>query len=231
MYLLKKDRKLLILIDNTPNQPTKFTDVTLKISSNVAGDSNDENNFPHNLLLTNTQVSKLRRAFTNGSLANIKLIKTQMHKIGQSGGNLGRLSGLLLKSELSLIRNILKPLAETALMPLVLTAVVSATNAAIHKKIFESGNTTLIISNEEMNDVIKIIKSFQESGLLMPAHPLANAETQKYYQNEPKFNDVYSRNNLPKIKDGAYVINRDEFKSIGTQRIALYPNGNNIRTY
>ena len=231
MYLLKKDRKLLILIDNTPNQPTKFTDVTLKISSNVAGDSNDENNFPHNLLLTNTQVSKLRRAFTNGSLANIKLIKTQMHKIGQSGGNLGRLSGLLLKRELSLIRNILKPLAETNLMPLVLTAVVSATNAAIHKKMFESGNTTLIISNEEMNDVIKIIKSFQESGLLMPAHPLANAETQKYYQNEPKFNDVYSRNNLPKIKDGAYVINRDEFKSIGTQRIALYPNGNNIRTY
>ena len=48
------------------------------------------------------------------------------------------------------------------------------------------------------------------------------------YQNEPKFNGVYSRNNLPKIKDGAYVINLDEFKSIGTHWIALYVNGNNI---
>ena len=50
----------------------------------------------------------------------------------------------------------------------------------------------------------------------MPSHPLTNFEIQKYYQNEPKFNGVYSRNNLPKIKDGAYVINLDEFKSIGT---------------
>ena len=50
----------------------------------------------------------------------------------------------------------------------------------------------------------------------------------KYYQSEPKFNGVYSRNNLPKIKDGAYVTNLDEFKSIGTHWIALYVNGNNI---
>ena len=62
----------------------------------------------------------------------------------------------------------------------------------------------------------------------MPPHPLTYFEIQKYYQNEPKFNDVYSRNNLPKIKDGAYVINRVEFKSIGTHWIALYVNGNNI---
>ena len=62
----------------------------------------------------------------------------------------------------------------------------------------------------------------------MPSHPLTNFEIQKYYQNEPKFNGVYSRNNLPKIKDGAYVINLDEFKSIGNHWIALYVNGNNI---
>ena len=62
------------------------TEVTLKISSNVVGDSNNENNFPYNLLLTNTQGSKLRKAFGNDSLANIKLPKTQLHKIGQSGG-------------------------------------------------------------------------------------------------------------------------------------------------
>ena len=57
---------------------------------------------------------------------------------------------------------------------------------------------------------------------------MKNFEIQKYYQNEPKFNGVYSRNNLPKIKDGAYVINADEFKSIETYWIALYVNGNNI---
>ena len=55
----------------------------------------------------------------------------------------------------------------------------------------------------------------------MPLHPLTNFEIQTYYQNEPKFNSVYSRNNLPKIKDGAYVINLHEYKSIGTHWIAL----------
>ena len=62
----------------------------------------------------------------------------------------------------------------------------------------------------------------------MLLHPLTTFEILKYYQNEPKFNGVYSRNNLPKIKDGAYVINLDEFKSIGTHWIALHMNGNNI---
>ena len=58
------------------------TEVTLKLSSNVVGNSNDENNFLYNLLLTNTQVSKLHKAFANNSLTNIKLSKTQLHKIG-----------------------------------------------------------------------------------------------------------------------------------------------------
>ena len=62
----------------------------------------------------------------------------------------------------------------------------------------------------------------------MPPHPLTNFEIQKYYQNEPKFNGFYSRNNLPKIKDVAYVINLDEFKSIEIHWVALYVNGNNI---
>ena len=61
------------------------TEVTLKISLKAVGDSDDENDFPHKLLLTYTQVSKLRKAFPNGSSANIKLSKTQLHKIGQSG--------------------------------------------------------------------------------------------------------------------------------------------------
>ena len=61
----------------------------------------------------------------------------------------------------------------------------------------------------------------------MPPHPLTNFEIQKYYQNKTIFNGVFSRNNLPKIKDGAYVIRLDEFKSIGTHWEALYVNGNN----
>ena len=62
----------------------------------------------------------------------------------------------------------------------------------------------------------------------MPRHPLTNFEIQKYYQNEPKFDGVYSRSNLPKIKDGAYLINLDEYKSIGAHWIALYVNANKI---
>ena len=61
----------------------------------------------------------------------------------------------------------------------------------------------------------------------MLPHPLTNCEIQKYYQNEPKFNGVYAKNNLPKIKDRPCVINLDEFKWIGTHWIALYVNGNN----
>ena len=65
----------------------------------------------------------------------------------------------------------------------------------------------------------------------MPPHPLTNFEIQMYYQNQPKFNDVYSRNNLPKIKDGVYIINLDEYKSIVTHWIALYVNGNSNVIY
>ena len=79
------------------------TEVTLKISTNVVGDSNDENNFPHKLLLNNTQVSRLHKAFANSSSANIKLSKIQLHKIRESGGFLGRLLGPLLKTGLTLI--------------------------------------------------------------------------------------------------------------------------------
>ena len=139
----------------------------MKISSNVVGDSNDENNFRHKLLLTNTQVSRLRKAFANGSSANIKLSKTQLHKIGQTGRFLGKLLLPLLKTGLPLIENILKPLAKSVLILLRLTAVASATYAVIHKKMFGSGNTTLIISNEEMNDIKKIINAIEEYGLLI----------------------------------------------------------------
>ena len=65
----------------------------------------------------------------------------------------------------------------------------------------------------------------------MPPFPLTNFEIQKYYQNEPRFNGVYSRDNLPKIKDGAYIINLDEYSDIGTHWVALYVHNNNDVTY
>ena len=66
-------------------------------------------------------------------------------------------------------------------------------------------------------------------GFLIPPHPLTNFEIQRYYENEHRFNGVYSRNNLPKkIKDGAYVINLDEYADVGTHWIALFCNRNEI---
>ena len=62
----------------------------------------------------------------------------------------------------------------------------------------------------------------------MPPHPLTNFEMKKYYQNEPRFNDVYSRDNLPKTNDEAYVINLDEYSDIGTHLIALYVLNNSV---
>ena len=62
----------------------------------------------------------------------------------------------------------------------------------------------------------------------MPPHLLTNFQTQRYYQNEPKFNGIYSRNNLAKWKTGLYVINLDEYQSIETHWIALYVNGADV---
>ena len=90
-----------------------------------------------------------------------------MHKIGQSRGFLRRFLGPLLKTGLPLIRNVLEPLAKSVLVPLGLTASTSATDAAVYMKMFGSGTTILIISNEVMNDVMKIIESLEESGLLI----------------------------------------------------------------
>ena len=120
-------------------------------------------NFPHKLILTNRQVLNLRKAFANNSSANIKLSKTQLSKMIQSGGFLSRLLGPLLKTGLPLISNVSKTLAKSVLIPLGLTA-----DAGIHKKILESGNTTaLIISDDEINDIIKIIKPLEDCGLLL----------------------------------------------------------------
>ena len=108
------------------------TDVVLRLSSNMMGDN--EANFPHKLLLTTRQVSNLREALANNSLADIKLSKTQLSKMIQSGGFLSRLLGPLLKTGLPLIKNLIKPLAKSVLIPLGLTAAAAAADAGIDKK-------------------------------------------------------------------------------------------------
>ena len=198
---------------------------------------------------------------------DIKLSKTQISEIIQSEGFLGELLGPLLKTGLPLIKNAIKPLAKSILIPLGLTAAASAADAGIKKKI-GSGTTTLIISNEEMNDIMKIVQALQDSGILLkgitetiknetkgqkgsflsmllgtlgasllgnlltgkgivragegviragegikkkaliPRPPLTNFETEEYYEKEPRFNGVYSKDNLPNTrKNVAYVIN------------------------
>ena len=145
------------------------TDVVLRISSNMVGNSNDNTNFPHELLLTNRQVANIRKAFANRSSTDIKLSKTQFSKMIQSGGFLGRLLGPLLKTGLPLMKSVIKPLAKSVLIPLGLTAAASAADAGIHKKILGSGhnNTNLIISNDEMDDILKLVKSLENSGVLL----------------------------------------------------------------
>ena len=120
------------------------TEVFLRLSSNMIGNSNDETNFLHKLLLTNRQIANIRKAFANNSSVDIKLSKTQLSEMIQSGGFLGKLLGLLLKTGLSLIENVIKPLAKSVLIPLGLTAAAaSAADAGILIKILGSGKCPL----------------------------------------------------------------------------------------
>ena len=86
----------------------------------------------------------------------------------QSGGFLGRLLGPLLRTGLPLMKSVIKPLAKRILIPVGLTAAASAAKSGIHKKILGSGhNTTLIVSNDEIEDILKIVKSLEDSGILL----------------------------------------------------------------
>ena len=106
------------------------TGTTLRISLKMF----NVNNLPQELLLTTRQKTKIRNAFNNNTSTNIKLSKAQINKIIQSGGFLGKLLGPLLKTGLSLIKNVIKPLAKSVLIPLGLTTAASAADAGIHKK-------------------------------------------------------------------------------------------------
>ena len=137
------------------------TDVVLRLSSSMVGNSDHDTNFPHKLLLTSRQTLSLRKVFNNHISADIKFSKAQLTKM-QKGGFLKFLM-LLLKSGLRLLKSVVKPLGMMGL-----TAAASATDAAINKKILGSGNhTTLIISNDDMQDLLKIVKSLEDSGILL----------------------------------------------------------------
>ena len=111
----------------------------------------DKNNLPHELLLTTRQRIKLRNVFNNNMLTGTKLSKAQISKIIQSGE-------FLSKTAVPLTKNILVPLGTTA--------ATSAIDSGIQNKIHGSGVTTLIISNEAMNDIMKIIQALEESNIL-----------------------------------------------------------------
>ena len=138
-------------------------DVVLRISSNMVSNSKDNTNFPYELLLTNRQVANIRKAFANHSSIDIKLSKTQLSKMIQSGGFLGNLLGKLAGP----LMKVAMPLAKNLLAPLGLSAAMSAIDGSIEKKMLGSGTTTLVISNDEMDDILKIVKSLENSGVLL----------------------------------------------------------------
>ena len=143
------------------------TKVVLRLLSNMIGNSDDKINFQHELSLTNRQAANLREAFANNSSSDIKVSKNQLSNTLQSEGFLGRRIDPLLKPGLPLMKNLMKPLAKSVLIPIGLSAASPAADSEIHKKILRSGTTTLIISNDETEDIIDIVKSLEDSGLLL----------------------------------------------------------------
>ena len=137
------------------------TDVILRLSSNIIGNSDDESNFPHKLLLNIRQVANISKAFANLTSTDIKLSKAQLTKM-QKGGFL-RFLAALLKSGLPLLKSVIKPLRMLGI-----TAAASATDAAVNKNILGSGGrTTLIIFSDDMHNLLNIVKSLEDSGLLL----------------------------------------------------------------
>ena len=148
----------------------------------MVSNSNDNTNFTHELLLTNRQVANIRNSFANHPSIDIKSSKTQLSKMIQSGGFLGNLLGKLAGP----LIKVAIPLAKNVLAPLGLSAPMSAIDGSIKKKILGSGATTLKISNDEMDDILKIVKS------------LENSEKNNYEQIIDNIRNVKSINDLNK---------------------------------
>ena len=122
----------------------------------------DGNDLPQELLLTTRQKTKLRNPFNNNTSADIKLSKAKIVKIIQSAGFLGSLLSKLAGPLMKIVF-----LAKNVLAPLGITAAASALDAEIQKQIHGSGHTILIISIEEMNDIMKIVQALKDSNILL----------------------------------------------------------------
>ena len=135
----------------------------------MVANSNDNTNFPHELLLTYRQVASIRKGFAKNTSIDIKLSKTQLSKMVQSRGFLGNLLGKLAGP----LMKVAMPLAKNVLASLGISAAMSAIDGNIKKKMFGSGatksagTTTLIISNDKMDDILKIVKSLEDSNVLL----------------------------------------------------------------
>ena len=137
------------------------TDGILRLSLNMIGNSDNEADFSHKLVLTNREVANIRKAFANRTSTDIKFSKAQLTRM-QKGGFL-RFLAPLLKPGLPLLKSVIKPLGLLGL-----TDVASVTDVAINKTVLGSGgHTTLIIFNDDMQDLLKIVKSLEDSGLLL----------------------------------------------------------------
>ena len=155
----KVDCKLMNVQLNKLKKAVKFNKgATLRLSNR----NFNKDETPHELLLTTRQNTKLRNALINNSATYIKLSKAQIKKIIQSGGFLGKLLSKLAGS----LMKVAMPLAKNVLAPLGLTAAMSAIDRSIKKKIHGSG-VKLIIEQEEMKDIMKIIKALENSGILL----------------------------------------------------------------
>ena len=119
------------------------------------------NDLPHELLLTR-ETTKLRNAIENNMSTDIKLSKAQISKIIHSGGFFCKILGPLLKTGLPLLKSVIKPLGLLGL-----TAASSAIDGGVQKKLFGSGATTLLISNEEINDIMKVVQALEDSNILL----------------------------------------------------------------
>ena len=122
----------------------------------------NKDELPHELLLTTRQNTKLRNAINNNSAIDIKLSKAQIKKLIQSAGFLGKLLSKLVGP----LMRVALPLAKNVLAPLGLTAAMSAIDGSIQKKIHGSGNK-LIIEEEDMKNIMKIIEALENSGILL----------------------------------------------------------------
>ena len=122
----------------------------------------NKHELPHELLLTTRQNTKLHNAINNNLKTDIKLSRTQIKKLIQSGGFLGKLLSKLAGP----LMKVAMPLAKNVLAPLGLTTAMSAIDGSIQKKIHGSG-VKLIIEQEAMNDIIKIIEALENSGILL----------------------------------------------------------------